>query len=72
MKKLRQKKDFRVFVFTLFNALISFIGTQLAGLEWESAIIVTGLAIPLLNVLTKYANTKWFGDLWVTKIDENN
>jgi len=68
MKNLWNKnKDFRVFVWTLFNATIAFIGTQLAGIDWPNAIVVTGLAIPLLNIVTKYANTRFFNDLWVSK-----
>lgn len=67
IKWLRQNKDFRVFVFTVFNACVAFAGTYLLGLEWTMAIMATWLAIPFLNALTKYINTRYFGDLWVTK-----
>lgn len=67
LKELRQNKDFRIFVWTVFNGTITFIGTQLAGLQGESAVVVAWLAIPLLNIITKYVNKKWFGDLWVSK-----
>lgn len=66
-KKRWQNKDFRILCFTLFNAVISFIWTQLVWLDWANAALVVWLAIPLLNIFTKYANNKWFGDLWVDK-----
>lgn len=67
MKKLRQNKDFRVFVWTVFNAVIAFVGTQLLNIQWPNAVIVAWLAIPFLNALTKFVNTKRFGDMWVAK-----
>lgn len=67
MKNLRQSKDFRVFVRTIFNAAIAFVGTQLLNIQWPDAVIVAWLAIPFLNALTKFVNTKRFGDLWVAK-----
>jgi hypothetical protein len=66
-KKLRQSKDFRIFCFTVFNALVAFVGTQLAGIEWQSAVIVAWLAIPFLNAFTKRINVRFFNDLWVEK-----
>jgi len=67
MKKLRQNKDFRVFAFTVFNALVAFIWTQLLNIDWPNAVIVAGLAIPFLNALTKFVNVRRFKDLWVEK-----
>lgn len=67
IKKLWQNKDFRYFVRTVFNAFMAFLLTQLSGLEWENAMLVTGMAVPFLNVLTKYVNTKYFWDFWVEK-----
>ena len=60
-------KDFRIFVWTIFNAFVSFAWVQLLGIEWPSAIIIAWMAIPFLNALTKFVNTKRFGDLWVSK-----
>ena len=67
IKKIWNNKDFRYFAWTVFNAGIAFIVTQLSWLEWEGAMIVTWMAIPFLNVITKYMNTKYFGDFGVKK-----
>lgn len=56
----RQNKDLRVFVWTLFNALIAFGGTALIRPELAS---YSPLLVPFLNIITKYVNTKYFGDL---------
>ena len=63
-KKLRQEKDFRVFVWTVFNAAISYAWVKLAAPELA---MYSPFLVPLLNMITKYVNTKWFGDLWVKK-----
>ena len=60
-------KEFRVFVWTVFNAVLAFIGTQLAGVTWPEAVIIAGIAIPFLNALTKFVNVKWFWDMWVSE-----
>lgn len=67
MKNLRQNKDFRVFLWTVFNALVAFAGTELANITGELQVYVVGIAIPSLNALTKYINIRYFNDLWVTK-----
>ena len=67
MKNLRQNKDFRIFVRTLFNATVAFAWTLLLWIEWSSAVIVAWLAIPFLNALTKFVNTKRFGDIGVSE-----
>jgi len=60
-------KEFRVFAWTVLNATIAFVGTQLLNIDWPNAVVVAWIAIPFLNAFTKYANTKRFGDLWVKK-----
>lgn len=63
--KLRQNKDVRVFVWTVFNAGITLVISYLSGLDGETAVLVSALGIPVLNIVTKFINTKYFGDLWV-------
>ena len=67
MTKLRQHKDVRVFVWTVFNAGITLSISFLSGLEGEQAVLVSALGIPFLNIITKFINTRYFGDLWVEK-----
>lgn len=55
----RQNKDFRVFVWQVFNAVITFAITYITGSEY--AVFV----LPVLNFITKYVNTKYFGDVGV-------
>lgn len=59
MKQLRQNKDVRVFAWTVFNAVVTFGITLLTGSEY--AVFV----LPILNIVTKYINTKYFNDLGV-------
>jgi hypothetical protein len=66
--ELRQRKDFRVFCFTTFNALISFVLTYLASTQIDPRLIaIAPFLVAFLNVLTKYINEKYFGDLGVKK-----
>ena len=67
MTKLWQHKDVRVFVWTVFNAGITLAISFLSGLEGEQAVLVSALGIPFLNIITKFINTRYFGDLWVEK-----
>lgn len=67
MTKLRQNKDVRVFVWTVFNAGITLAISFLSGLEGETAVLVSALGIPVLNIITKFINTRYFWDLWVEK-----
>lgn len=64
IKKLWSKKEFRIFIWTSFNALVAFLWTQLVLPEY---VMYSPFLIPLLNMITKYVNTKWFGDIWVTQ-----
>lgn len=58
---MRQNKDFRIFVFTTFNALISLGIAYLTDTEFAV------LLIPVLNLITKYINTTYFNDIGVEK-----
>jgi len=58
-------KEFRIFIWTVFNVSIAFASTQLLGLEGTNAILATWLAIPFLNAITKFVNVKYFWDIWV-------
>ena len=61
--KLRQNKDVRIFVFTLFNAAIGLIASQIAKLDPVESASLVMIATPMLNVITKYINKRFFGDL---------
>lgn len=67
MKLSRQNKDVRVFAWTVFNAVITLAVSFLSWLEGEAAVLVSALGIPVLNLITKYINVTYFGDLWVKK-----
>lgn len=56
-------KDFRVFVWQVFNALVAFGTSYITGLD-NSYVPVIML---ILNQVSKWVNTKYFGDLWVLK-----
>jgi len=62
---LRQKKDFRVFVFTVFNALIAYVVAELALPNYAQFSL---FAIPFLNMLSKWINNKYFGDIGVDPV----
>ncbi len=70
LKKLRQKKAIRVYLRQMFNITISAgvsYATYLSGLEWESSALIGALLIPVLNIITKFINVSYFGDLGVEK-----
>ena len=73
MKKLKafwnKDKNFRILIWSLFNVVIAFTGTYLSWLEWPMAFGIAALAVPFLNLITKYVNIKFFNDLWVTNVD---
>lgn len=56
-------KDFRVFVWQVFNALVAFGTSYVTGLD-NSYVPVIML---ILNQLTKRVNTTYFGDIGVNK-----
>lgn len=70
MTSLRQKKETRVLLWQIFNALVVFVSTYLSGLEWDNAIFVSLVALPFVNAMTKYINTTYFGDIGVERIEE--
>lgn len=65
MTKLRQNKDVRVFIWTVFNSWVTLAISYMAGLTGENAVMVSAIGIPFLNIVTKYINVRLFGDLWV-------
>lgn len=67
---MRQKKETRVLLWQMFNAVVVFSTSYLSWLEWENAMFVGLVALPFVNALTKYINTTYFGDLWVKKIEK--
>lgn len=66
MKKLWKNKDFRVFVFTVFNSLIAFLLALWAMPEYAQYSV---FLIPFLNALSKFINTTFFNDIGVLKDD---
>ena len=64
LKKLWQNKDFRVLIWTCFNAIIVFVGTLLIAPKFAA---YSPFLIPFLNIVTKRINTKFFGDLGTIK-----
>ena len=62
LNNLWQKKDFRVWAFTTFNALVAFIVFELALPQYAGIAV---FLIPELNWLSKWINMKYFNDVWV-------
>jgi len=69
VKTMWQKKDFRVFIFTVFNALISFVLFELALPQYVGLSV---FLVPILNMITKRINTSYFSDLGVSLADTTN
>ncbi len=72
MKELWQNKAFRTLCWQVFNAGVAFLISSLGGLEWDKQVIVVGLAIPVLNILTKWINSNLFGDIGVKKEEKSD
>lgn len=70
MNKLRQNKEFRVFIWQLLDVILAFWITYLSWIEWEWKIIAAWLWVPILALITKTVNKK-LGDLGVDKDLEN-
>lgn len=66
MRKLRQNKEFRVFIWQLLDVILAFWITYLSWIEWEWKIIAAWLWVPILALITKTVN-KELGDLGVDK-----
>ena len=66
LKKLRQNKEFRVFIWQLLDVILAFWITYLSWIEWEWKIIAAWLWVPILALITKTVNKK-LGDLGVDK-----
>ena len=65
LKKLRQNKPFRVLCRQILNAVLVFLVTYLTNVTGEWQIVAVGLGVPVLNIITKWVNTTYFGDLGV-------
>ena len=60
LKNLRQNnKQFRVFVWQVFNALVAFGTSYVTGLDNTYVPVI----MLILNQLTKWVNTTYFGDI---------
>ena len=67
MEKLRQSKRFRTMCWQVFNAVIAYVISLVAGLEGEWQVVAVGIGVPVLNIITKRINVNVFGDLGVEK-----
>ena len=67
MEKLRQSKRFRTMCWQVFNAVIAYVISLVAGLEGEWQVVAVGIGVPVLNIITKRINVNIFGDLGVEK-----
>ena len=70
MEKLRQSKRFRTMCWQVFNAVIAYVISLVAGLEGEWQVVAVGIGVPVLNIITKRINVNIFGDLGVEKSEE--
>lgn len=70
MNKLRQNKEFRVFIWQLLDVILAFWIAYLSWIEWEWKIIAAWLWVPILALITKTVNKKLW-DLGVDKDLEN-
>jgi len=59
-----QNKDFRVLCFSIFNAIVAYVGTALIAPQFAA---YSPILVPFFNMFTKYINNRYFGDLWVSK-----
>ena len=67
MEKMRQNKAFRTMCWQVFNAVIAYVISLVAGLEGEWQVVAVGIGVPVLNIITKRINVNVFGDLGVEK-----
>lgn len=73
MKELWKNKIFRVLCWQVFNAMVAYLVSYLAGLDGEAQTLAVGLGTPILSIITKWINTNVFGDLGVdsaSKVDK--
>lgn len=54
----------------VFNAVIAYVISLVAGLEGEWQVVAVGIGVPVLNIITKRINVNIFGDLGVEKSEE--
>jgi hypothetical protein len=66
MKKLRNIKEVRVFVWNTFNWLITLISTLALAQTEPTLVALAPVIMAWLTMITKYVNKKYFNDLWVT------
>ena len=65
MKKVRQIKAFRVFVWNTFNGIITLLTTLLLMQTDDRWIGIAPIIMSGLSFLTKFINNKYFNDLGV-------
>lgn len=54
----------------VFNAVIAYVISLVAGLEGEWQVVAVGIGVPVLNIITKRINVNIFGDLGAEKSEE--
>lgn len=67
MQKLRNYKPFRVFCWNTINGIITLFSTRLLAQTDVRLVALAPIIMSVLSMITKYLNTKYFWDLWVTK-----
>jgi hypothetical protein len=60
MQELRKNKAFRTLCWQVFNAGVAFLATTLTGIKGDLQVVIIGLAMPVLNMVTKWINTNYF------------
>lgn len=65
-------KDFRVLCYTMLNALILYLIKVFWNVTDPNLLAVAPFLIAIMNLGTKWINTKLLGDLWVDKPTEWN
>lgn len=65
LKTRWQNKNFRVFCFTTFNALIVLILALVTNITDPKILIFAPFLVAILNAISKFINTVFFWDIWV-------
>lgn len=67
LQRLRAIKQVRAFVWQTFNGFVTLIVTLLGTVAIdEKFVFILPFVYSGINALTKYINTVYFGDLWVS------
>lgn len=63
--KIRQDKNFRLFIWSVITALATFGITELTNLPVEYQATIVPFATLVIREFLKYVNIKYFGDIGV-------